>query len=173
MYYSFFIHLSVHGHLGCFPTLDYCRQPAMNVGVNVSFWTKVFSAPAPRSEIAQSYGSSGVCVLSRFSCVGLCHPMDYSLCPWHSLSSPFSVHGLSPLSMAFSRQEHRNELPCPPPGDLPHPGIKPESSALHSNSLPLSHWSNPWQLYSCFLFFKGNSILFSLVVGSIYIPTTV
>ena len=37
-------------------------------------------------------------------------PMDYSL-----------------LSIGFSRQEYRSELPCPPPGNLPHPGIEPAS----------------------------------------------
>jgi len=29
--------------------------------------------------------------------------------------------------MGFSRQEYRRGFPCPPPGDLPDPGIKPES----------------------------------------------
>ena len=29
----------------------------------------------------------------------------------------------APLSMRFSRQEHGSELPFPPPGDLPDPGI--------------------------------------------------
>ena len=33
----------------------------------------------------------------------------------------------APLSMAFSRQEYWIGLPCPPPGDLPNPGIKPMS----------------------------------------------
>jgi len=35
--------------------------------------------------------------------------------------------------MGFSRQEYWSGLPCPPPEDLPHPGIKPTflmSSAL-------------------------------------------
>ena len=32
-----------------------------------------------------------------------------------------------PLSMGFSRKEYWNGLPCPPPGDLPDPGIKPVS----------------------------------------------
>ena len=32
----------------------------------------------------------------------------------------------APLSLGFSRQEHWSGLPCPPAGDLPHPGIKPE-----------------------------------------------
>ena len=39
-------------------------------------------------------------------------------------------HGLAcqaPLSMGFSRQEYWSGLPCPPPGALPNPGIKPES----------------------------------------------
>ena len=29
--------------------------------------------------------------------------------------------------MRFSRQEYLNGLPCPPPGDLPDPGIEPMS----------------------------------------------
>ena len=34
----------------------------------------------------------------------------------------------APLSMAFSRQKYRSGLPCPPPGDLPDPRIKPTGS---------------------------------------------
>ena len=30
----------------------------------------------------------------------------------------------APPSMEFSRQEHWSLLPCPPPGDLPDPGIE-------------------------------------------------
>ena len=33
----------------------------------------------------------------------------------------------APLSMGFSRQEYWSGLPCPPPGHLPDPGIKPIS----------------------------------------------
>ena len=33
----------------------------------------------------------------------------------------------APLSMGFSRQEYWSGLPCPPPGDLPNPGIEPAS----------------------------------------------
>ena len=29
--------------------------------------------------------------------------------------------------MGFSRQEYGSGLPCPPPGDLPDPGIEPRS----------------------------------------------
>ena len=38
--------------------------------------------------------------------------------------------------MGFSRQEYWNGLPCPPPGDLPNPGIEPRSSTLRADSLP-------------------------------------
>ena len=31
------------------------------------------------------------------------------------------------LALGFSRQEYWSGLPCPPPGDLPDPGIKPIS----------------------------------------------
>ena len=33
----------------------------------------------------------------------------------------------APLSMGFSRQEYWSGWPFPPPGDFPHPGIKPVS----------------------------------------------
>ena len=33
-------------------------------------------------------------------------------------------------SMGFSRQEYWSGLPFPSPGDLPEPGIKPESPSL-------------------------------------------
>ena len=69
-----------------------------------------------------------VCVLSHFSCVKLCDPMDYN--------PPVS------LSMGFSKQEYWSEFPRPPPGNLPDSGIKPMfpvAPALPVDSLPLSH----------------------------------
>ena len=47
----------------------------------------------------------------------------------------------TPLSMGFSRQEYWSGLPCPPPEDLPGPGIEPTSlKSLHwqAGSLPLA-----------------------------------
>ena len=41
--------------------------------------------------------------------------------------TPWTVACQAPLSMGVSRQEYWNGLPCPPPGDLPHPGIEPAS----------------------------------------------
>ena len=37
--------------------------------------------------------------------------------------TPWTVSCQAPLSMAFSRQEYWSGLPCPPPGDLPDPGM--------------------------------------------------
>ena len=55
-----------------------------------------------------------VCVLSRFSHFWL-------------FVTPWTVACQAPLSMGFSRQESWSGLPCPPPGDILNPGIKPTS----------------------------------------------
>ena len=60
-------------------------------------------------------------MLDTQSCLTVCDPMDYSL-------PGSSVHGII-------HQEYWSGLPCPPPGDLPDPGIKPGSPALHADSL--------------------------------------
>ena len=55
--------------------------------------------------------------------------------------------------MGFSRQEYWSGLPCPPPGDLPDPGIKP--SSLMSPALagkfftPGASWEAPWPQTRC------------------------
>ena len=60
--------------------------------------------------------------------------------------SPWIVAHQAPLSMGFFRQDYWSGLPCPPPGDLPNPGIKSTylmSFALACCSLPLSHQRSP------------------------------
>ena len=47
------------------------------------------------------------------------------------------------LSVGFPSQEYWSGLPFPSPGDLPDPGIEPESLALQEDSLPLSHQGSP------------------------------
>ena len=56
MYHNFFIHLSVDGHLDCFPVLAIVNSAAMNTAVPVSFSSLVSSGYMPRSGIAGSYG---------------------------------------------------------------------------------------------------------------------
>ena len=48
--------------------------------------------------------------------------------------------------MKFFRKEYWRGFPCPPPGDLPDPGIElasPTSPALLADSLPLGHQEAP------------------------------
>ena len=45
-------------------------------------------------------------------------------------ATPWTVARQAPLSMGFCRHEYWSGLPCPPPGDLPDPGIEPVSPAL-------------------------------------------
>ena len=44
-------------------------------------------------------------------------------------ATPWTAAHQAPLSIGFSRQEYWSGLPCPPPGDLPDPGIKLTSPA--------------------------------------------
>ena len=72
-------------------------------------------------------------MLSLFSCVRL-------------FATLWTVAHQAPLSMGFSTQEYWSGLPCPPPGDLLHPGTEPTSPvspALQVDSLPLSHQGSP------------------------------
>ena len=58
--------------------------------------------------------------------------------------TPWTVAHQAPHPWGFSRQEYSSGLPCPPPGDLHNPGIKPRSPALQADSLP----NNSQQLFS-------------------------
>ena len=74
-------------------------------------------------------------VLSRFS-----HA-------WH-FATLLTVTGQASLSKGLSRQEYWSGLPCPPPGDLPDPGIElasPVSSALAGG---FSTTSATWEAHS-------------------------
>ena len=76
--------------------------------------------PFPHILIVQTL--SCVCLVTQL-CPTLCDPMDRSL-PCSSLHS----HG--------ERQKYWSGLSCPPPGDLPNPGIEPRSPILQADSLP-------------------------------------
>ena len=57
--------------------------------------------------------------------------------------TPWIVAHQTPLSMGFSRQECWSGLTFPSPGDLPNPGIQPESPVLWADSLPSEPPGNP------------------------------
>ena len=50
-------------------------------------------------------------------------------------ATPWTIAYQAPLSMGFSRQEYWSGLPFPSAGDLPNPGIEPESPALQADAL--------------------------------------
>ena len=50
-------------------------------------------------------------------------------------ATPWTVARQTPESMGFSRQEYWSKLLCPPPEDLPNPGIKPVFPALQADFL--------------------------------------
>ena len=83
-------------------------------------------------------------VLICFSCVWLCVTLWIVACQ-------------APLSMGFSRQEYWSGLPCPPPGDLPDPGIKP-IYVFYVSCIGM------WVLYHyCYLGGPDTSITLSLI----------
>ena len=63
--------------------------------------------------------------------------------------TPWSVALQAPLSMGFFRQEYWHGLPCPSPGYLPGPGIKPQSPALWADSLPFEPPRKPLECLCC------------------------
>ena len=72
----------------------------------------------------QTKQTKGACSVVRL-CLTLCDPM-------HCSSPVSSVHGIF-------QTESWSGLPCPPPEDLPDPGIEPASPASPADSLPLRH----------------------------------
>ena len=65
-----------------------------------------------------------MCVVNVFvMCVGVLSRLGHV----RLFVTLWTVARQPPLSMGFSRQEYWSGLPCPPPGDLPNPGIEPES----------------------------------------------
>ena len=59
---------------------------------------------------------------------------------FNSLGTQWTVASQASLSTGFPRQEYWNGLPFPSPGDIPNPGIEPESPALQVDSLLPIHY---------------------------------
>ena len=83
--------------------------------------------------------SNDVCVwVCAHVCVCMCVCVHASiqslqLCP--ALGNPMACKSPGSSVKEFSRQEYWSGLPCPPPGNLPDPGIEPTSPALQADSL--------------------------------------
>ena len=98
---------------------DLCHQ----VEVNTTFISR---ASSNRNSVM--YHASFI-LLTQMLCCG------WSLSHIPLFEIPWTVARQAPLSMGFSRQEYWSQLPCPPPGDLPKPGIKPRSPTSQTDSL--------------------------------------
>ena len=65
----------------------------------------------------------------------LCAVLSHSVMP-----DSLQPCGLQPARLlcpwGFSMQEYWSGLPCPPPGDLPNPGVESRSPTLQADSLP-------------------------------------
>ena len=70
------------------------------------------------------------------SCPTLCNPVDHQ----------------APLSMGFSRQEYWSGLPCPLPGDLSDPGIKPMSLMCPTLAVGFFTTNATWEGPLCCVF---------------------
>ena len=89
------------------------------------------TAPGGRVEL----GTWSWCGLYLIISLPVCMPSHFSRV--QLFATPWTVAHQSPLSMGFCRQEYWSGLPCPPPGGLLCPGIKPAS--LMSPALVLYH----------------------------------
>ena len=63
------------------------------------------------------------------------------------LATPWTVARRAPLSMGFPRQEYWRGLPFPSAGDLPKPGMKPQSLVSATVAPRFFTTSAPWGFF--------------------------
>ena len=98
-------------------------------------------------------------VLSR--CCFPLHACCCFSCVWLFVTL-WTVACQDPLPIGFSRKEYWSGSPCPPPGDLPDPGIKPASPvapALQAGSLPVAPPGKPLRYFNIFQIVNDLSYL--------------
>ena len=98
------------------------------------------------------------CVLSCSSCIQL-------------FETQWTVAHQAPLSMGFSRQEYWMGLQCPPPGDLPDPGIKPKSLVSPTLAGGFFTISAYWKLFLIYIIQVVSSILLCMCYLRMTSPT--
>ena len=74
----------------------------------------------------------------------------------------------APLSMGFPRQEYWSELPFPPPGDLPNPGMEPKSprSPVSIGKWILYRWAT-WLKLQVWPDLSPENIFAKLLTGTV------
>ena len=107
-----------------------------------------------------------------------CYVLLNCFSPVQLFTTPWTVAHQAPLSISFSRQDYWSGSPCPPPGDLPDPGIELASLVSPALAGVLYHWChlgshNSFGFHSLdcclwpslFLFFFFLIYLFLAVLG--------
>ena len=89
----------------------------MKIWTHRSSWQPKHQARKPKDR--ELWSSWVLLELITWKCQSLSH-IWFFVTPW-------TVAYQSPLSEEFSWQEYWSRLPCPPPEDLPDPGIEPAS----------------------------------------------
>ena len=114
-YFTFTFHFSRIGEGNGNPLQCSCLENPRDGG---AWWAAVYGVAQSRTRLRRLSSSSAV--LSRSVMFDSLQPHrlypSRLLCPWDSPG------------------KHWNGLPCPPPGDLPNPGIKPRSPTLQADS---------------------------------------
>ena len=96
--------------------------------------------------------SHSACRLCRFSRVRFCVIL-------------WTVACQAPLSMGLSQQEYWSGLPCPPPGDLPHPRMEPASLTCPALAGGFITSSGIWEFPPFSPLEKCNKNLLLILVG--------
>ena len=109
VYHIFFIHSSVHGHLGCFHALATKKKMMQKTCGQISLQYNEFISFGyiPRSEIAGSYGSSNFNFFKNFHSV---FHSDGTILQLHQYSGMVSLssHPCPPLPLVFVINNHSN-----------------------------------------------------------------
>ena len=125
----------VHAYVYVFPENLFFLYFLCSVVFNIHIdWMPLFSHCLILSAHARTHTHTLTLTLSHT------HRSAKSLQSCPTLCNPWTVAHQTPLSMGFSRQEYWSGLPCPPPEDLPSPGIEPASPLLHCRQI-LYHWA--------------------------------
>ena len=97
-------------------------------------------------------------LLRHFSCVQLCTLCNTIDCVPHQ----------PPLSMRFFRQEYWSGLLCPPPRDLPNPGIKPTSLMSPGLAGGFFTTSATWEAHT-YMYYVCNCMYIYIYICNNYI----
>ena len=94
----------------------------MQTPLCLGFWTVLFTTLEEKL-LQQCLVHSRCSVMKKMNEPPAC--MLSGFCTVRLSETPWTVAPQAPLAMGFSGQEYWSGLPCPPPGDLPDPGVEP------------------------------------------------